>query len=84
MSNGLCRSHFILGKALGSGVASQREGKTLLGQGTSPCRQILQSAPKAPGRTLVPARLPGAWGRKAFSAAGAPWSSLRQRAVALT
>lgn len=59
MSDGLRRSHFILRKASGRGVASQREEKTLLRQGTSLRKQILRSAAEAPGRTLVPALCPG-------------------------
>lgn len=58
MSDGLCRSHLVLGKAPGRDVASQRERKTLLRQGTSLPKQILQAAPVPLGRTLVPALCP--------------------------
>lgn len=58
MSDGLCRSHLSLGKAPSRDVASQRERKTLLRQGTSLPKQILQAAPVPLGGTLVPALRP--------------------------
>lgn len=58
MGDGLCRSHFILGKASAGVLLPKDGGKLCWNRELPPSKQILQSAPEAPGRTLLPALRP--------------------------